>query len=328
MWAFAPAVFAIGVFQDTAEQTFMTRLGRLLQSRNFIFLLSLVLGLAAPAGSHWTRYLMLPALGLAMTLSAMNISTDLFRSPRSLFFPALGGILMSYVVLANFLIGLGAVLVSDEALWTGLVIIAAVPPAVAVIPFADLLEGNHAYALIATMGAYIGALIIMPLVSIGLLGTHFMDPWGLLSILLELIVLPLFLSRLLIRRSWHTRLAPLQGTMTDWSFFVVMYTIVGLNRDLLLAKPASLLSIALVLFSSMFLLGFLIEWIGSLLHISHDNVVSLVLLGTLKNYGLAAGIAVTLFSVEASVPMAVATFFLIPYVLWLDFRKRHRWHFR
>ncbi|HOG18659.1 MAG TPA: hypothetical protein PLB96_15085 [Syntrophales bacterium] len=305
----------------------MTKLGGLLRSRNFIFLLSLFLGLAAPDGAHWTRYLMLPALGLAMTLSAMTISVDLFRSPRSLFFPALGGILMTYVVLANVLIGLGAVLISDEALWTGLVIIAAVPPAVAVVPFADLLDGNHAYALIATMGAYLGALVIMPLISVGLLGTQFLDPWGLISVLLELIVLPLFVSRLLIHRSWHVRLAPLQGTMTDWSFFVVMYTIVGLNRDLLLEKPASLLPIALVLFSSMFLLGLLIEWIGSLLHISRDNIVSLVLLGTLKNYGLAAGIAVTLFSVEASVPMAVATFFLIPYILWLDFRKRHGWHF-
>ncbi|OPY92150.1 MAG: hypothetical protein A4E73_01414 [Syntrophaceae bacterium PtaU1.Bin231] len=277
----------------------MTKLGGLLRSRNFIFLLSLFLGLAAPDGAHWTRYLMLPALGLAMTLSAMTISVDLFRSPRSLFFPALGGILMTYVV----------------------------PPAVAVVPFADLLDENHAYALIATMGAYLGALVIMPLISVGLLGTQFLDPWGLISVLLELIVLPLFVSRLLIHRSWHVRLAPLQGTMTDWSFFVVMYTIVGLNRDLLLEKPASLLPIALVLFSSMFLLGLLIEWIGSLLHISRDNIVSLVLLGTLKNYGLAAGIAVTLFSVEASVPMAVATFFLIPYILWLDFRKRHGWHF-
>lgn len=306
----------------------MARLVRLFRSRNFIFLLSLILGLAAPEGSQWTRYLMLPALGLAMTLSAMNISMDLFRSPRSLFFPALVGILMSYVVLANVLIGLGAVLISDEALWTGLVIIAAVPPAVAVVPFADLLEGNHGYALVATMGAYIGALVIMPLVSIGLLGANFMDPWGLLSILLELVILPLFISRLLIHRSWHVRLAPLQGTATDWSFFVVMYTIVGLNRDLLLANPSSLLPIGLILFSSMFLLGLLIEWVGSLLHIARDNIVSLVLLGTLKNYGLAAGVAVTLFSVEASVPMAVATFFLIPYVLWLDFRKRHRWHFR
>ena len=305
----------------------MTKAGNLIRSRNFIFLLALILGLSAPALSSWTRHLILPVLGIVMTLSTMGVSVNLFRSPRSLFFPALGGILMSYVILTNVIIGAGAVLVRDEYLWIGLVILAAAPPAVAVIPFADMLEGNRSYALIATSGAYLGALVIMPLIAVSLLGVNFIDPLKLLLIILELIVLPFLLSRLILKKSWHTRLEPLRGTITDWSFFVVMYTIIGLNRDLLLSGNASLLPLGGILFSSMFILGYLIERIASLMHISRENIVSLVLLGTLKNHGLAAGIAVTLFHAEASIPMAVGTILMIPYIIWLNVRKRHGWRF-
>ena len=299
----------------------MTKLKTLLRNRNGIFLLALAAGLALPGAAPVTRHLVLPALALAMALSTMEIGNEVFIRPRSLLFPALLGIIMSYIILGNIIIGLSALMIRDETLWTGFILLAAAPPAVAVIPFSGFLRGNGPLSLIGTVGAYLGALVIMPLIALTLLSSAAFDLLKLLMITLELIVLPLAFSRLLIRKGWKERIEPYRGTAVNWSFFTVLYTMVGLNRDVLLGQTWSLLPVASISLLSMFLLGFLIDWVCGLFHIPKETRTSLVLLGTLKNQGLSSGLALTLFSQEAAIPSTVSTMIMIGYIIWLDFRK-------
>ena len=300
----------------------MTLLKSLLRNRNTIFLLALAAGLAFPAVTPVTRHLVLPALALAMALATMEIGNELFRKPRALIFPASLGIIMSYIILGNIIIGLAAFMIRDETIWTGFILLAAVPPAVAVIPFSGFLKGNGPLSLVGTVGAYLGGLAIMPLIAVGLLSSAAFDPLQLLMVTLELIVLPLCVSRVLIREGWRERIAPYRGTATNWSFFVVLYTLVGLNRNIILGQPSTLLPVAAISILTMFALGFLIDWIGSRFHLPRETRTSLVLLGTLKNQGMAGGIALTMFSQEAALPAAVSTMVMIVYIIWLDFRKR------
>ena len=300
----------------------MTLLKSLLRNRNLIFLLALAAGLAFPAVTPVTRHLVLPALALAMILSTMEIGSDLFRKPRALLFPAFLGIIMSYIILGNVIIGLAAFMIRDETIWTGFILLAAVPPAVAVIPFSGFLKGDGPLSLVGTLGAYMGGLAIMPLIAVGLLRSATFDPLQLLMVTLELIVLPLCVSRVLIREGWRERIAPYRGTVTNWSFFVVLYTLVGLNRDIILGRPLTLLPIVAISIFTTFGLGFLIDWIGSRLHLPRETRTSLVLLGTLKNQGMAGGIALIMFSQEAALPAAVSTMVMILYIIWLDFRKQ------
>jgi bile acid:Na+ symporter, BASS family len=300
----------------------MTKMKTLLRNRNVIFLLALGAGLCLPWAAPVSRHLVLPALALAMALSTMEIGNESFARPRALLFPALLGIVMNYVVLGNVIIGLSALMISDDALWTGFVLLAAVPPAVAVIPFSGFLRGNGVISLIGTVGAYLGALAIMPLIALTLLRSTPFDPLKLLMIILELIVLPLALSRLLIRKGWKERIEPYRGTVVNWSFFIVLYTMVGLNRDILVGRTGSLLPVAVIALLSMFLLGFLIDWVCSLFHIPKETRTSLVLLGTLKNQGLSSGLALTLFGQAEAIPSTVSTIIMIGYILWLDFKKR------
>ena len=300
----------------------MTLLKSLLRNRNAIFLLALAAGLAFPAVTPVTRHLVLPALALAMALSTMEIGNDLFRKPRALLFPAFLGIIMSYIILGNIIIGLAAFMIRDETIWTGFILLAAVPPAVAVIPFSGFLKGNGPLSLIGTVGAYLGGLAIMPLIAVGLLSSAAFDHLQLLMITLELIVLPLCVSRILIREGWRERIAPYRGTVTNWSFFVVLYTLVGLNRSIILGQTSTLLPVAAISIFTTLILGFLIDWIGSRFHLPRETRTSLVLLGTLKNQGMAGGIALTMFSQEAALPAAVSTMVMIVYIIWLDFRKR------
>jgi BASS family bile acid:Na+ symporter len=251
----------------------------------------------------------------------MEIDNKVFRNPRLILVPALLGIVMNYIVLGSIIVGLSTMMIRNEAIWIGLVLVAAVPPAIAIIPFTSILYGNQNLSLFGTVGAHLGALVITPLVAIGLLGAASFDPYKLLMTLLMLIVLPLIVSRLLIRKGIKEQVTPYRGTITNWTFFFVLYTMVGLNHDLLLGHISIVFPIATILISTTFILGFLIDRVGGLLNISRETRTSLVLLGTLKNQANAGGLALTFFSQEAALPAAISSIVMMTYFVWLDFRK-------
>ncbi|MBW2673267.1 MAG: hypothetical protein JRD89_07635 [Deltaproteobacteria bacterium] len=229
----------------------------------------------------------------------MGIPGNLFRSPRSLIIPAVFGIVMSYGILAGFILGISSLVIHDRELWKGFVILALMPPAVAIIPFTDLFKGNRAF-----------------------LGSSHFVLERLAVVAIVLIIVPLVISRLLLWRKTDKLLESVKGTIINWSFFVVVYTIVGLNQDVFTRQPLRLLPVAAIAIGSMFVLGLLIEWTGKLLRINPQTTISLVLLGTIKNYGLAAGIALALFSKESALPATVSTIFMFVYVIWMDIKQR------
>jgi bile acid:Na+ symporter, BASS family len=65
----------------------------------------------------------------------------------------------------------------------------------------------------------------------------------------------------------------------------------------------------------------LCRWQG----LEQSLIISLVLLGTLKNYGLSGGLALTLFSTQTSAPSAVSTVFMIVYIIWLNVKWKWVW---
>ncbi len=294
----------------------------LLKNRDFLLILSIVLGLSLGQGAQWTRDLVIPGLAVIMTLSVMGIPGSVFRSPRSLVIPTLAGLLLNYGVQGGVVLGLSALLIKEEALRAGFVMVAAAPPAVAVIPFTVLLKGDGPFSLVATVGCYLAALILMPLIIFGLLGIGFADREKLVWIMVELILVPLAISRVLRWSGFSEKLEPFKGALTNWGFFLVVYTIVGLNRAVLINRPLSILSVFLVSLAAIFLLGWAIERVGRLFKIDPRKRLSLVLLGTHKNTGLAAGLALTLLGERTALPATVSTVFMIVYVVSLSIKQR------
>jgi bile acid:Na+ symporter, BASS family len=294
----------------------------LLKNRDFLLILSIVLGLSLGQGAQWTRDLVIPGLAVIMTLSVMGIPGSVFRSPRSLVVPTLAGLLLNYGVQGGVVLGLSALLIKEEALRAGFVMVAAAPPAVAVIPFTVLLQGDGPFSLIATVGCYLAALILMPLITFGMLGPGFASHEKLIWIMVELILAPLAISRLLRWSGLAEKLEPFKGAFTNWGFFLVTYTIVGLNRAVFINRPLSILPVFLVALAAIFLLGWTIERIGRLFQIDPRKRLSLVLLGTHKNTGLAAGLALTLLGERTALPATVSTVFMIVYVVWLSIKQR------
>jgi len=295
---------------------------RLFANRNFIFLLAIGFGLLLPGPAAWTKLVMMPALALVMTLATINVSNDYFLKPRAILMPSLAGMVMTYVILGGVILLAAALLIADPNLWIGFVLIAAVPPAVAVIPFTAILEGNVSYTLSGTVASYLAALLIMPLMFWIFIGTGFADPWKLVRIMLLLIVLPLILSRVILYFNWQDRIAPVRGLMTDWGFFIVLYSMIGINRDLIFSEPLTILPIAGVVLTATFVLGYVIEKAGVYFRKDQKKMISLILLGTLKNQGIAGGLAIALFEKEAALPSAIYSVFMIFYIMWLDWRKK------
>jgi len=62
--------------------------------------------------------------------------------------------------------------------------------------------------------------------------------------------------------------------------------------------------------------------IGRIFKVDPKKVISLVLLRTNKNTGLAAGLALALFGDRTALPAAVSTIFMIVYIVWLGFKQR------
>lgn len=297
----------------------------LLLNRNIILMLGVVAGLAWGRGAFYTEPLILPVLALVMTIATMGIEGGEFRSLRTTFGPACAGTIMSYVLLSSIIIFLSHIFMVKNDLRTGFILIASAPPAVAVIPFSFLLRGNNTFSLLGTFGAYLGALIIMPFIAIIFFDTNFISPLKLITIIGELIFIPLAAGRFLRWLGTDSRFGYLKGPVTNWSFCLITYTIAGLNREMFFHEPLSLVPMTFIIIASTFLLGWLIDIIcRKIMRIPVETRVSLVLLGTLKNYGMAGGLALTFFSGEAAAPSAVASIIMILYIIWLEWKFQKR----
>jgi len=298
---------------------------RLLRNRNFILVLAIALGLAIgePVATR-TGPLVLPLLALVMTLSAANITSREFTSLREMPRTILLSLLLNYVVMGGTILLLARWLISDKDLWSGFVVLATVPPAIAVVPFSYVLGGNTLFALIGMTGAYLAALIIMPAVMALFLGVGFFDPLKLVIILGELILIPIVLSRVLLFTGLMKRINPWRGTIVNWSFFVTLFTIVGLNRQAFFGEFDTLIRITVIAIVISFGLGYIIELVTRALHVNRETSISLVLMGSLKNYGLASGILLTLIGERAAIPASICTVFGILRLVWLGFQYRKK----
>ena len=296
----------------------MAFLVRLLRNRNFVLLLALVLGLVVGEGvAVYTESLVLPALGLVMTLSAASVTTRELASFKTMPTRILVSLLLNYVVLGGIILVLAYFLIDDRELWAGFVVISTVPPAVAVLPFSAILGGDTVFSLVGVTGAYLAALAITPLVTVLILGADFFNPIKLLLILAELIIIPLLLSRVLLATGLMRKIQPWRGTIVNWSFFLVTFTAVGLNRQAFLSEFGVLAKMALIAIVVSFVLGYAIKAIAHAMQVKPKTSVSLVLMGTMKNYGLASGILLTLFNERSAIPASILMVFGVLQMIWL-----------
>ena len=189
----------------------------------------------------------------------------------------------------------------DGQIRLGWIVLAAVPSAIAVIPFTYMLKGDLQFSLVSSTMLYVLALVITPLMTLIFVGAA-ISPMTVLWYVAILIFLPMVLSRGLKRM-------PLSGRSrmiaVNLSFFVLTFAVTGTNRDAFLGNVTLVAALLLVATMRTFAVGGVVEWIARRFNVSREQRIPMVLFATYKNTGMAAALAVALIGSEAAIPATV-----------------------
>lgn len=301
----------------------MALLKSIFSSSNLIFILALVCGIIWPKGFPIGNALIFPALIIIITISLLRFPRGFFRKPGPLLYASVQGNVMNYLVLGNFIVLSSVFLIQKQELWIGMILIAAVPPPVAIISLGHLMHTDENSVFTNLAGAYLGALLFVPLMGLAFLKYIIPNYWNIMLIVLGLILLPLILSRLAVEKSWDKALEPYEDICMHYCSFIVFYTITAGSRSILMKWTTDLYIIAAIAFICAFLFPFVIRQIGLYFHSSENKINSFLLMGTMKDYGIAGGIALILFSQEVALPSLIFAIFSFIYINWFKYRMRH-----
>jgi len=281
----------------------------LLKSSSFMLSLAIILGFLVPGPAERYEPLIIPALFVMMAFSMAGIELVLPRAKR-----AVAGFLLNYLALSGLILVLSYTLV-DGAILQGFVVMAAVPPAVAVVPLTKLLDGDVRLALYSEALSYLASLLLMPVIiflftsksGVGILDT--------VEVVFVLIVLPILASRYVDR----VRVDPVLPINTG--LFIVTYIVVGLNST---AITGELPCVAFIAVARTFFVGGLVYLGAVLAEVPHTRRITYTLMGSFKNLGLTATVALLLFGPKAAIPAAFCILTETSFYILLSMLAKHR----
>lgn len=300
----------------------MEALKKIILNRNFILIFSVVLGLIFGDMAHYIKDYTFYVLAIVMTFSTTGINTKALFPLKSMIKPMIIGSLLNYVLFGTVIISLAYFLMPTPMLFLGFVIIASTPPGVAVIPFSGILHGDLKYGIIGTLGAFLSSLFFAPLILnlfSGLEGG--INPMDLFWIMVKLVLIPLLLSRLLLARPVFPIVQKIRGKVVDFGFAIILFTAIGLNRQVFFSDFKTLALVFLVLFLSIFVLGYIYARFCKIINLDPQVAITQNLLLTIKSSGFAVVTALSLFGEEAAIPSAILSIVVLAYLLFLNLRK-------
>ena len=256
-----------------------------------ILALAVALGFLLPGPAERLERLVIPALFVMMTFSMAGIELRL-TAVRG----AAAGFLLNYLFLSGLILLLAPAVLEEEALVLGFVVMAAAPPAVAVVPLTRLLSGDVRLALYSEALSYLGSLVLTPLIISVFAREARVGAGETAQIVLLLILLPLLASR----EVGRLKIDP--AIPINAGLFVVTYIVVGLNSTDISTETTGVLLIA---FARTFLSGAVVYAGATLAGIDRPQRIAYTLFASFKNLGLAATVALLLIGPRAGIPAAV-----------------------
>jgi len=291
---------------------------KVLDDTRVVFAVSILAALTAPQLAKQLEWMIIPALMSAMTLSLTQLRHKNIWDPKTL--PqSIAACALNWAVLSSIIFIGSSMLIEDPHYLAGLVVMACVPPAVAVVPFTFLSGGNMKITTQAHVISYLLSLILTP-TSIWLLLGGKVDITYLVQLMAFLILVPMIASQALIKAgnplNKHTK------KLVNLSFAPVTYVLIGLNQPQILSDPLGLWPVFTVLVLRTFVVGTIVYYTTrGLGRVS----VTYTLFSSYKNNGLAAALALSILSPMAALPMAFAAFLEPLFIVYfLILVKRYR----
>ncbi len=221
--------------------------------------------------------------------------------------------LWNYVILSGLILILSTFYAQVD-IRHGWIVMAAGPSAIAVVPLTATFRGNTRTALVSTAFLYLAALGLYPLITLAFAGQA-VDLRDLAVQMLLQIALPLAASRPLSRVVLLENHRPV---IVNASFLVLVFALVGLNRNVFFQNPALIGALAAGAFLRTWVLGAAAFAISARFASGRAERVADSLFASLKNLALAALIALSLFGPVAALPAIVSLFFEISWLVPLQ----------
>jgi len=217
---------------------------------------------------------------------------------------------MNYVALGSLTLACG-LLSPDPEIRNGWVLVAAVPPAIGVVPLTSYLRGDVRRSLISNAILYLLGLITVPALTLLFLGQSVPASNLVLQTVL-LIGLPLGLSRPL--RSWN-RIHDFRPTGVSVAFFFSVLIIAGSTRGALLSHLDLIPTLSILAFLRTYGLGLAVFGATMVLAVPRNSRIALMTFAGFKNTALAVVLAIAFFGPLSSLPATVS---LVFEVLWMS----------
>ncbi len=203
---------------------------------------------------------------------------------------------------------------SEPMYKTGIILMAAMPPAVAIIGYAQLMKADTEKAVFSELFLYLCSLFVAPLM-IWFFYREIVSIYGIIKVIFILLVLPFLLSR-----PFYNKLKWDLNEVLNIASGLGIYTAVALNVDKLINDWHALLPLFVVLILLRFALGLAIFKYAQFMKIPKKESILYILFGVSKNANLALGFALLLFSPLAAVPFAITAItnsLFVAYLFWL-----------
>lgn len=286
------------------------RLTNVPQSYTIMMSLGLVLGLLTGGFPWYTKEISMASLALVMTLSLSGIRLGDARGKDHITH-SLKALAVNYLLLTGLILCIGLLFSGDY--WIGWVLMAAAPSAISVVPFTTVLGGETSKALFSTAVNYLAALLLMPLITLMLIGSS-VSTSSLVYSLLILIVLPMVASRIVMKAKISR---PANTSMMNVGFAVLIFAVTGANRDAFFAETVLVLVMSLGCIIRTFGSGLATEFILRKARVPKATRIGYVLFASYKNLGLTATLAIALFVPEVAIPATICIVFEVVWVLFL-----------
>jgi bile acid:Na+ symporter, BASS family len=312
----------------------MPKILRIINHRDFVLSMALVTGLLLGEHSRPLAEISVITLALVMVFATTGFSFKSWIPLRNALQPLLLSSLLNFVVFGLALTGFAYLFFSNNPenpyfpYFVGFVLVAAAPPGPSVIPFAAILKGDNNFSVTGVFGLHLIAMLLTPLILLLFLGESLINPKAIFIIMVKLIIIPLIISRFL----RHPRLLPsvekYRDTFIKWGFFMVIVPIMGMSSKVFFAEPGPVLIMSLILFITMYIMGFANHILMDKLGIQRSTIISSTLMMTTKSSAFSAVAAFTFFQGEPMIalPSAVVsvfvTLFIIVYPWFLKWWER------
>ncbi len=279
---------------------------KILTSFSFMISMAILLGIVTGGIACCNREISTVAMMIAMIISISSIPLKISReNARKMII----GFVINYVFLTTVILIL-SIPFMNETLWDGFIIMAAAPPAIAVVPLTRVIKGDVSISLFSLILCYLISIIAMPSIIYIFLAKS-VEPSILLQNVFLLIIIPLLVSRFIKIEEEKARL------LTNIFFFIAMFAVIGETREYIFTLPSILLTLSIIMAIRTFVTGWGVKKIATKKY--GDKVAkSFSLLASFKNEGLVMIFAISMFPSIAALPAIIATIFELIWIFFLE----------